>query len=269
MALPFRPYKRFGQHFLIDSNCAAKIVAALSAPAQSPVVEIGPGTGALTGLLLQRFADVTAVEIDKRAAAYLARLHPRLNLLCADVLELDWTALAKARGSGLFVIGNLPYNLTSPILFALLRARHVLRQAVVMMQREVAARVVAQPGSKTYGIPSVLTQLYASTSLLFKVSRNVFVPRPDVESAVVRLDFDRPDPEDVDTILLQSIVRAAFGQRRKMLRNSLHRWTQEQGILLPVHWASARAEDLAPSAFVALCRHIQAGAEGPTTHVRQ
>jgi len=260
MALPFGPRKLLGQHFLVDRNVAARIVAMLSAPSDAPIVEIGPGTGALTGLLLQRFKHVTAVEIDARAVAHLRTLYgERLRVVQGDVLDLDWVAFSADKGSPLYVIGNLPYNITSPILFALLRHRHLLCQAVLMMQREVAHRLVARPGTKAYGIPSVLTQLYASVELLRKVSPSVFVPRPEVESAVVRLEFGKAVPVGVDHALLQAVVRSAFGQRRKVLRNSLRVWTRDRGIALPYSWESLRAEELSPQDFVTLARHISLG----------
>ncbi len=263
MELPFHPKKRLGQHFLADSNMAAKIVAALSAPPGAPVVEIGPGTGALTRLLLQRYEDITAVEVDKRAVAHLASAYESLTVRNADVLKLDWTAFAEAKGARLHVIGNLPYNITSPILFGLLRHRHALRQAVLMMQREVAQRLVARHKTKEYGIPSVLTQLYASPTLLFRVPRQVFVPVPAVESATVLLDFDKAEVPDTSPVLLHAVVRSAFGQRRKMLRNSLHRWTRSRGVTLPGTWERMRAEDLTPEDFVALTRHLEAAYRSP------
>ena len=126
-----------------------------------------------------------------------------------------------------------------------------------MVQWEVAQRMVASCGNKQYGIPSVLTQLYASVEVLFKVSPEVFVPKPAVESAIIRLQFCKDERADVDPALLREVVRAGFGQRRKMLRNSLQRWTRDAGMVLPEAWARMRAEDLSPEGFVALTRHIQ------------
>ncbi len=262
MALPFIPRKRFGQHFLVDPNLAAKIVGTLAAPPDAPVVEIGPGTGALTKFLLQRYKDFTAVEVDERAVAYLEAAYESLCVSHGDILALDWAALSTAKGGRLHVIGNLPYNITSPILFALLRHRQALSQAVLMMQREVAQRIVAKPKTKQYGIPSVLAQLYASVKLLFRVPQSVFVPKPAVESAIIRLRFDKAEVHNIDHELLRSIVRAAFGQRRKVLRNSLYYWTRGKGIALPDDWGCLRAEDIAPEGFVALARHIQAALPG-------
>lgn len=254
MAVPFRPRKRLGQHFLADPNIARKIVAALQATPEDPVVEIGPGTGALTGLLLERYPYLTAIEIDPRAVAELKARWPELDVRQADVLTVDWAELAEEKGGRLHVVGNLPYYITSPILFALLDAREALAEAVLMMQREVAERLVAPPGSKTYGILSVAAQLWATPALLFPVSRHVFRPKPRVESAVVRLTFERPLP-DVDPERLRQVIRTAFNQRRKTLRNSLRRLLPS-GLSLPEPWAQARAEDLSPDDYVALARWL-------------
>lgn len=259
MAVPLSPKKSLGQNFLSDPNTARKIVAALQAPPGAPVVEIGPGTGALTRLLLDRYPDLTAIEVDERAVAHLRGQHPALDVRHADVLEVDWAALAAEKGGPLYVVGNLPYYITSQILFSLIDARAVLREAVVMMQLEVAERLVAAPCTKAYGILSVQLQLFSRPELLFKVSRNVFFPKPDVTSAVVRLGFggDEENVAGVDPSLLREVVRTAFNQRRKTLHNSLGAWTRERGIALPDAWTGRRAEELDPQAFVALARYLQ------------
>lgn len=262
MSLPFSPKKSLGQHFLTDPNVARKIVGAVQAPPDGRVVEIGPGTGALTGLLRETYPTVTAIEVDARAVAYLQAQDPGLDVRQADVLDVDWRALAEERGGPLYVVSNLPYALTSPILFSLLDHRLCLREAVLMMQYEVARRLVAVPRTKDYGILSVLTQLYAAPVLLFRVSRNVFYPKPDVTSAVIRLAFDERaalDP-DVDPAFLRAVVRAAFNQRRKTLHNSLGRWTRARAIALPHGWEGKRAEELSPAAFVELAHYLRSRA---------
>lgn len=257
-----RPKKHLGQNFLRDPNTARKIVGALEADASAPVVEIGPGTGALTGLLLERFERVTALEVDERAVELLRETFPALEVRQGDVLEANWGQLAQAAGAKLGVVGNLPYYITTPILFALLDARAHLSEAVVMMQLEVAERLVAEPGGKTYGAPSVLVQLLSTPKLLFKVSRNVFHPKPAVTSAVVRLAFDADATDErlggVEVEHLRAVVRAAFGQRRKTLRNSLGAWTRERGLSLPEGYARRRAESLSPDEFVRLAAHLHA-----------
>lgn len=248
-----QPKKSLGQHFLRDPNTIRKIAHSLEAPPDAVVVEIGPGTGVLTRELAQRFGRLIAVEVDQRAVAHLAETLPDVTVLHQDVLRVDWHALAEEYGEKLWVIGNLPYYITSPILFSLLDSRQVIHQAVLMMQKEVAQRLVAVPRTKAYGILSVQTQLLAEPSLLFTVGRNVFHPKPDVDSAVVRLDFDGK-PLDVSVELLRRIVRTAFNQRRKTLRNSLKSVLEEWEIILPDEVGSLRPEALSPDAFVELAR---------------
>ncbi len=261
--MSIRPKKSLGQHFLRDPNTVRKIAAAVEAPAGAPVVEIGPGTGALTGELLRHHPDLTAIEVDERAVEHLRAALPGLDVRHEDVLETDWKALAEEKGERLWVVGNLPYYITSPILFSLLDARAHLRRAVVMMQKEVAERLVAVPGTKAYGILSVQTQLLARPALLFEVSRHVFHPKPAVTSVVVALDFDPGSgpgqavpPLGVDVERLRRTVRTAFNQRRKTLRNSLKPITAETGYAVPEALAGQRPEALEPAAFVGLTRAI-------------
>ncbi len=251
-----RPRKRLGQNFLRDGNVARKIVAAVSSG--GAIVEIGPGTGALTEWLLPRDPGLTAIEVDPRAVELLRDRWPNFDVREADVLTLDWAKLAEERGGPLHVVGNLPYYITTPILFSLLDAeRGSIGEAVVMMQREVAQRIVASRGTKVYGILSVVLQKLAEPKLLFDVSRNVFHPKPDVTSSVVRFGFDVPDL-GVDSGLFRTVVRMAFNQRRKTLRNSLQRLTDR----VPPQFAQLRAEALSPDDFVELTRYLSdAGVE--------
>ncbi len=249
------PKKSLGQHFLRDPNTIRKIAAAVEAPVGAAVVEIGPGTGALTEELLRYYPDLTAIEVDERAVEHLREALPALDVRHRDVLETDWAALAAEKGEKLWVVGNLPYYITSPILFSLLDARAHLRRAVLMMQKEVAERLVAVPSTKAYGILSVQTQLLARPRLLFDVSRHVFHPKPDVTSAVVALDFGASEL-DIDVERLRRTVRTAFNQRRKTLRNSLKPITSETGCTVPEALAGRRPEALEPEEFVGLARAI-------------
>jgi 16S rRNA (adenine1518-N6/adenine1519-N6)-dimethyltransferase len=179
-----------------------------------------------------------------------------------DVRETDWAALAAETGGPLYVISNTPYYLTSPILFALLEQRAHIAEAVLTMQYEVAERLVAEPSTKAYGIPSVLLQLFAEPDLRFKVPPQVFSPQPDVTSAVVRLRFEAAaEPDGLRFGDVRRYVRAAFNQRRKMLRNSLSAWTKEQEVGFPEDWGRKRAEALAPQEFATLARHLNAHAD--------
>lgn len=251
------PKKSLGQNFLRDPNTIRRIADAVRAETGHTVVEIGPGTGALTGYLLAQHPNLIALEVDARAIAVLNEQFPALDVRHGDVLDFDWNALAQERPAPFFVIGNLPYYITSPILFALLEARAHMAEAVVMMQREVAERLVALPRTKAYGILSIFLQRYTEPKLLFRVPPTVFFPKPDVESAVVRLTFrrDAPPPSAFETHFA-AVVRAAFNQRRKTLHNSLSAWTRDQGLSLPLDWASRRAEELTPADFQTLAAHL-------------
>ncbi|MEX0821267.1 MAG: 16S rRNA (adenine(1518)-N(6)/adenine(1519)-N(6))-dimethyltransferase RsmA [Rhodothermales bacterium] len=257
--MSIRPKQSLGQNFLHDPNIVRKIVDAVRAPADGHVVEIGAGQGALTGELLERFATFTAFEIDERAVAYLRGEFPDLDVRERDILQLDWASLAEEKGAPIYVVGNLPYNITSQILFDLIDARTIVREAVVMMQLEVAERLVAEPRTKAYGILSVQLQTFTEPELLFKVSPNVFFPRPDVHSAMVRLRLRGDDSmlDDVDPEFLRDVIRTAFNQRRKTLRNSLGRWTRGMGIELEGDLEGRRAEELTPPEFVALARYLE------------
>lgn len=253
-----RPKKRLGQHFLTDEGVVAAIVGAAD-DAPGRVVEIGPGEGALTGALLARHGPrLVALEVDPEAIAHLRRRWPALDVRALDVLDADWAALRAEAGADappLTVVGNLPYYITSPIVLALVAARAHVARAVVMVQREVADRLVAPPGSKAYGTLSVYLALTARTARLVDVPRAAFRPPPNVESAVVVADFDgrapvAPWPD------LERVVRTAFGQRRKMLRNSLALLAAQTGREIPGWAATRRPEAVAPDEFDALARHF-------------
>lgn len=254
-----RPIKRLGQNFLQDPNTARNIVAGLTAERTDPVVEIGPGTGALTGILAVQFDNVTAIEIDERAAEVIEEAYPTVDIRQKDILDVNWHELRLEKEAPLHIIGNLPYYITTPILFDLLDAgaNGDVKEAVMMMQYEVAERLTAAPRTKQYGILSVAVQQAAHPEILFPVSRNVFFPKPDVRSAVVRLTFGAQDPAlQIDTALFRTVVRTAFNQRRKTLRNSLQAITGSLGRELPEDVVSKRAEELTPSEFVTLTRYL-------------
>jgi 16S rRNA (adenine1518-N6/adenine1519-N6)-dimethyltransferase len=263
------PKKSLGQHFLVDGHLIRKIVASLHPHPGDQVIEIGPGTGALTTPLHARYPDMVAVEVDPRAIEVLKKDIPGLHILHQDVLDVDWGEL-KDRESGignledgqpktdsrkLSVIGNLPYYITSPILFHVLDHREHFREAVFMMQKEVAERLVARPRTKEYGILSVQTQLLSDVELLFEVPPTAFRPEPKVDSAVVRLRIGRPVP-DVDLAHLKRVVRMAFNQRRKKLSNAIRELLTEENRPRLARWLDKRAEELAPEEFVEMCRLI-------------
>lgn len=255
-----KPIKRLGQNFLQDPNTIRRIVDALDAGPDDSVIEIGPGAGALTGLLAQRFPRFAAIEIDDRAADLLESELSDVRIIRQDILETDWNALAVEMGAErLHVIGNLPYYITSQILFSVLDAAPLVTEAVIMMQYEVAERLVAQPRTKSYGILSVVVQLASEVEILFPVSRNVFFPKPDVRSAMVKLRFpEKPAMAPTDPAFLRNLIRTAFNQRRKTLRNSLSRILTDDMQRLPDELSGKRAEELEPSEFVELADYLLA-----------
>ena len=210
--------KNLGQNFLTDRNITRKIVALSGAKAEDNILEIGPGFGALTKELVLCAPRFTVVEKDPKLAAFIRTEYPQLNLIEGDFLETDLELLAKEKP--LTVLGNIPYSITSPILFKLLEHRHTFLSATLMMQHEVAMRLVAKPRTKEYGILAVQMQAFCEVDYLFKVGRKVFRPQPNVDSAVIRMMPKTNDPiENADGF--RRFVRIAFHQRRKTLLNNL------------------------------------------------
>ena len=222
------PRKRFGQNFLIDHGIIDGIVKAIDPRPGQPLVEIGPGLMALTQPLVERTGQITVIELDRDLAARL-RTRPQLKVIESDVLKVDFTALAQELGMPkLRVAGNLPYNISSPILFHLLEHVDVVQDQHFMLQKEVIDRMVADAGTADYGRLSVMLQWrYAMENVLF-VPPESFDPPPKVNSAVVRM-VPREQPAQLDPRLLESMVQVAFSQRRKILRNTLGKWLEEKG----------------------------------------
>lgn len=221
-----RPRRRFGQHFLTDESILAGIADLVSPTPGDVVLEVGPGAGALTHHLLQTLERLVAVEIDRDLLAELTRRYdadPRLRLLEGDVLALDWRALLREEDMQRFIIvGNIPYNITAPLLFRLIAHFDIVSNAILTVQKEVAQRLASKPGSRDYGLLSVLLGTRAQVRLRMDVDRSRFRPAPRVDSAVIEIDI-APAPVVCihDTRGFERLVRAAFSQRRKMLRNSL------------------------------------------------
>lgn len=219
--LGLRPKKTLGQHFLLHPHQARRIVAALHLTGEETVVEIGAGLGALTGFLAQAAGRVIALERDPELARFLREdllaETPEVEVICQDVLEFDF----REAGRPLAVVGNLPYQITSPLLFTLMRQSAAIAQAVLMMQQEVGARLLASPGTKDYGILSVLSPYYFRVIRLFQLSPGNFYPPPLVSSVVLRLLPETTAPAALDEALLHRLVKTAFGHRRKTLNNTL------------------------------------------------
>jgi 16S rRNA (adenine1518-N6/adenine1519-N6)-dimethyltransferase len=263
----FAPKKRFSQNFLTDQGIAVKIVAAAQVQEGDTVVEIGPGTGALTKFIIQTSAGhIIAVDADERSIEALrgdvTLRDKRVELIKGDILRTQ-LAPFKPGPAALRVIGNIPYAITSEILFWLFQQRHEWKRAVIMMQREVAERLVAQPRTKAYGILTLATWYVSTPRMLFHVKPGSFFPRPDVTSAVVAFDAVDERAPDVGFAPFMSVVRAAFSQRRKTLTNSLGPYVKQQcGMDLrdvpdaPFEFGTVRAEELSPQTFIELTRWI-------------
>jgi 16S rRNA (adenine1518-N6/adenine1519-N6)-dimethyltransferase len=246
-----QPRKRFGQNFLADPHYVSRIVEAIDPRPGDNVVEIGPGLAALTGALIERAGRIVAIEIDRDLAARLRERFAadRLALHEADALAFDFSSL----GDNLRVVGNLPYNISSPLLFRLAACATQLRDIHVMLQREVVARMTAQPGTPDYGRLTVMLQARFRVSRLFTVPAGAFRPAPKVESAVARLvPLGADRPSIADGALFARIVAAAFGQRRKTLRNALSPLIDEASLRASGIDPGARGETLAVADFARL-----------------
>ena len=248
------PRKRFGQHFLSDHAIIDAIVRAIAPVPGQAVVEIGPGLAALTQPLVERLGQLTVIELDRDLAARL-RSHGQLKVVESDVLKVDFAQLGQALGAPkMRVVGNLPYNISTPILFHLLQYVDGVQDQHFMLQKEVIDRMVAQPATADYGRLSVVLQWrYAMENVLF-VPPQSFDPPPRVDSAVVRM-VPLAQPAPVDATLLQTVVQVAFSQRRKLLRHSLGRWLQEHSYSGNFD-LQRRAEEVPVADYVALVQQL-------------
>jgi 16S rRNA (adenine1518-N6/adenine1519-N6)-dimethyltransferase len=247
--------KRFGQHFLADAGVIDAIVREIDPRAGQPMVEIGPGLAALTQPLVERLGRLTVIELDRDLAARL-RQHPQLEVVEADVLKVNFAGLADRLGAAkLRVVGNLPYNISSPILFHLLQHVDRIEDQHFMLQKEVIDRMVAQPATSDYGRLSVMLQWrYAMEDVLF-VPPEAFEPPPRVDSAVVRM-VPFAQPPQVDEALLSELVQVAFSQRRKILRHTLGRWLEQKGFGGDFD-VQRRAEEVPVAEYLAVCQALQ------------
>jgi 16S rRNA (adenine1518-N6/adenine1519-N6)-dimethyltransferase len=259
--------KHLGQHFLHERGIIAKIVQAVNPQPGDRLVEIGPGQGAITFPLLDRHGELTVIEFDRDLIFPLteaARTHGTLEVIHRDVLTVDFTALARNAGEDapdnsarLRLVGNLPYNLSSPILFHALEHAPAIRDMHFMLQKEVVDRMAAEPGSKVYGRLSVMLQAYCHVTPLFTVPPGAFRPPPKVDSAVVRMVPRDPATIAVrDPAKFEAVVRDAFGQRRKTLRNALSQQCDAAAIEAAGIRPDARAEQIAVADFVRLANSL-------------
>ena len=255
-----RPRKRFGQHFLHDPAVIERIAAAIAPAGGDALVEIGPGRGALTGCLLQsECGSLDAIEIDRDLAAQLREQwsgEPRFCLRVEDALQVDFSALAKQRGARLRVVGNLPYNISTPLLFHLLKSVGDIRDLHVMLQREVIARMAARPGDSAYGRLTVMLAPWLEVEHLFDVGPGAFKPPPRVWSAVARLVV-REAPAFPVCPAFPAVVAAAFAHRRKTLRNALRRLATAEQIESCGVDPSDRPETVSPALFNAIAGNVK------------
>lgn len=251
------PRKRFGQHFLTDRSIIEDIIGAIAPQPDDVMVEIGPGLAAMTQPLVERLGKLTVIELDRDLAVQL-RAHAQLNVIQSDVLKVDFKALADTLGANgrLRVVGNLPYNISTPILFHLLDAVDVIADQHFMLQKEVIDRMVAQPSTSDYSRLSVMLQWrYAMDNVLF-VPPASFDPPPRVDSAIVRM-VPLATPPVVDVALLSELVQVAFSQRRKLLRHTLGQWLTTRGFTGAFD-VQRRAQEVPVAQYVALAQQLMA-----------
>ena len=246
--------KRFGQHFLTDGAVIDQIVQAIAPLPGEAMVEIGPGLAAMTQPLVERLGHLNVIELDRDLALRL-RQHPQLSVTEADVLNVDFTALAASlQTQQLRVVGNLPYNISTPILFHLLDHVAVVKDQHFMLQKEVVERMVAAPSTANYGRLSVMLQWRYDMEMVLLVGPQAFDPPPRVDSAVVRMT-PWPQPADVQLKLLSELVQVAFSQRRKLLRHTLGQWLEARAFS-GVFDVKRRAEEVAVAEYVALAQAV-------------
>lgn len=245
------PRKRFGQHFLTDKGIIEDIVQAIAPQPGQVMVEIGPGLAALTQPLVERLGRLTVIELDRDLVVQL-RTHPQLVVVESDVLKVDFRQLADQAGAKLRVVGNLPYNISTPILFHLLDVADVIEDQHFMLQKEVIDRMVAKPSTSDYGRLSVMLQWrYAMENVLF-VPPQSFDPPPRVDSAIVRM-VPHVVPQVLDVLLFSELVRVAFSLRRKLLRHSLGKWLEQRNFTGTFN-LQRRAEEVPVQEFIALAQ---------------
>ncbi|HRZ97076.1 MAG TPA: 16S rRNA (adenine(1518)-N(6)/adenine(1519)-N(6))-dimethyltransferase RsmA [Paludibacter sp.] len=250
-----RAKKHLGQHFLRDLEVAHRIATSLPLDSRTNVLEIGPGTGVLTQFLLQNpLANLTAIELDSESVVYLNKHYPDLKVIEADFLKID---LKQIFPDKFCIIGNFPYNISSQIFFKMLENKDSIPCLVGMIQKEVAERMASKEGNKTYGILSVLMQAFYSIEYLFTVHEHVFDPPPKVKSAVIRLTRNDVSKLNCNEILFKTVVKTAFNQRRKTMRNSLKSLVDKTNIMFTDPIFDKRPEQLNVTAFIDLTNMIE------------
>jgi 16S rRNA (adenine1518-N6/adenine1519-N6)-dimethyltransferase len=266
-----KPRKRFGQHFLAQPSTAKHLVKCADLKHSDIAVEVGPGLGALTQFILPVVDTLHLVELDRDLAEYLSALTDSVErdvqLHQQDILRFDFQALSRSGGKRLIILGSLPYNITSPLIFHLLESRECIKRAVFMVQKEVGERLAASPGSKSYGVLSVLLGVYSNVTKLFTVGPEQFYPRPQVDSLVIRIDFAEELVTAPSFKFFRTVVNVAFQQRRKTLHNSLKSLIGEGPGRLEQAFADSgidpmrRPETLTPKEFLRLVTCLEASVQ--------
>jgi 16S rRNA (adenine1518-N6/adenine1519-N6)-dimethyltransferase len=262
------PRKRFGQHFLTDNLLIESIVENIAPLAGQPIVEIGPGLGALTQPLLERLGEITVIELDRDLAAYW-RSRERVRVIESDVLRVDFSKILSAQsaiknganGQQLRIVGNLPYNISTPILFHLLPFASLVQDQHFMLQKEVVDRMVALPSTSDYGRLSVMLQWRYAMENFLHVPPEAFDPPPRVQSAVVRM-IPRAQPAALEPSVLEALVKVAFSQRRKLLRHTLGQWLAAQQFSGEFD-LQRRAEEVPVAQYVALAQQLSSAPNAP------
>jgi len=251
------PLKRFGQNYIKDRNIINKIVNVINPLKDDVIIEIGPGLGALTENLKDYSKNYFAVEIDKRVIDYLKEKFQKVNFINEDILSLDFKKYYLEFNKKIRIVGNIPYNLTSPIIFKLIENRNIIQDAIIMVQYEVARRIVAKSKTKDYGILTVILNTFADVELCFKVSPNVFKPKPKVDSAIIHIIFREKYLNIKDEKIFLQVVKSLFNTRRKTIKNSLN-----NSIFANINFSNLnlnftkRAEELSIEEFVSLSNYI-------------
>jgi len=256
---PVRAKKHLGQHFLNDETIAKNIVdALLEKDSVSPIIEVGPGTGVLTQFLILKQERFLAMDVDTESVAFLKNKYPeqKEKIILSDFLVAD---LSASSGPKYNVIGNFPYNISSQIMFKVLDNKNQVDFVVGMFQKEVAMRLAEKPGSKVYGILSVLLQAFYDIEYLFTVNENAFTPPPKVKSAVIRLTRNAVQKLNCDEVLFKKVVKTAFNQRRKTIRNSIRVLFNNNELRHPL--LDKRPEQLSVAQFVELTRFVEENLE--------
>lgn len=258
MAKTVTAKKRLGQHFLVDLTVAQNIADTVDICPTLPILEVGPGMGVLTRMLLEKGRPLKVVEIDEESVEYLRHNLPQLkdeNIIPDDFLKMHLDRLWQ--GEPFMLIGNYPYNISSQIFFKMLEHKEHIPYCSGMIQKEVGERLAATPGSKAYGILSILIQIWYDVEYLFTVSETVFSPPPKVKSAVVRMRRNNREKLECDEALLTRIVKATFNQRRKKLRNSIQNIVGKESPILSDAILDKRPEQLSIEEFIELTKKVQ------------